>query len=283
MSWTDADTIRVHLQALSVDALTVRFHPFQIAGTAAIQLPHAVLAREAVNLYRIVATYPTGPVEVTLAGTGWVSLGLGPLHPKSIVLAKGWTLEDRYIEGVDYAVDEVHGSVRRLESGSISAGATLKTWCLPLVELTEGTDYEVNYTAGTIKRLPEGDLPDPSWVLVNYTTTAAGAADELIGQAILEAEAKILDRLKDDYSASSTDTGLVIGATELTLSLLCDDMALRALAGVGDSSADNRARRFLELSRRYEERAISTLSKFLRLPLPAVSTRQSNVPSPSGW
>ncbi|MCB2198538.1 hypothetical protein KQI63_03985 [bacterium] len=283
MSWTEPDTIRVHLQALSIDALTVRFLPVQIQGSGAVQLPHASLASGQVKLYRIEATYPTGPVEVTLSGSGWVSLGLGPLHPKSVVLAKGWTLEDRYLEGIDYAVDEAAGSVKRLDGGTISPGATVKVWCLPLVELTEATDFEVDYTAGTIKRLPAGVLPDPTWVLVSYSTTAVGASDELIGQAISEAEAKILDRLKEGYDETSTDSGLGIGTTELTLSLLCDDMALRALAAVGDVSADDRARRFLDLSRRYEERAISTLSKFLRLPLPAVSTRQSNVPSPSGW
>lgn len=283
MSWTDADTIKRHLQAFAIDALTVRFHPVRLEGIDPVQLPHATLASGSVALFAMQEAAPTGPEAITLTDTAWANLGTAAILPESLVLAKEALLEVRYSEGGDYAVDELNGRVKRIDGGAISSGSQLQAWYLPLTRYVENVDYSVELATGRIKRIPTGSLPDPAALLVCYSTSAAGASDELIGQAIDDAEAKIVDRLKDGYDASSTDTGLTIGASELTLALLCDDLALRALSAVGDGSADNRARRFLELSRRYEERAISTLSRFLRLPLPAASTRQANPPAAAGW
>ena len=283
MSWTNASIIKLHMQALGIEALQVDFHPVHLYNDQILQLPHAVLAADSVKVYMLQEQQPSGPHVVTLSGTGWISLGYGPLFPQSVVLSKTWLLRDRYLEGIDFAVDETNGQVKRLDGGSISPGQEVKAWCLPIHQFTEDVDFEVDYTSGKIKRTSGGNIPDTAWLLVSYSTSAIGASDALIGQAIEEAEAKINDRLKEGYSISSSDSGLEIGTTELTLSLLCDDLALHALTGVGDASADDRARRFLELSKRYEERAVSTLSKFLRLPLPSVSTRQSNTPLTSGW
>lgn len=279
MSWTDATTVKLHLQAFSVDSLDVRFLPIILSGTDVVQLPHNTLADGSFTLHSMLAAEPSGPVDVTLTGTSWQTTGADAALPLSLVVAAADPPTSRYIEGVDYAVEDETARIKRIDSGAISSGATVKVWLLPLTAFVEGSDFELDTTSGQINRLDTGDLPDPARVYASYSTNASGASEALIGQAITEAERKILDHLRDGYDASSTDEGLTIGATELTLSILCDDLAMRALTGVGDPAADDRARRFMDLAVRFHQRAIATLSRFLKAPLPSVSTPQGNTSS----
>jgi len=282
MAWTDADTIKLHLQAFSVDSLEVRFLPYVLSGTDAIQLPHGTLSSGSVRVYALLVTDPAGPVPLTLTGESWFATGYDAAMPASIVLASSDPPLTRFLEGEDFAVLDESAQVKRIAGGAIGSGDTVQAWLIPLELFTEDVDYEVDYAAGTVTRIVTGGLPDPARVMISYSTNAAGATDALIGQAISEAESKILDRLRDGYSESSTDDGLVIGATELTLSQLCDDLAIRSLNSIGDPSADDRARRFMELAVRFRERATTTLSKFLKQPLPSAPSLQSNTP-PLTW
>lgn len=282
MSWTDVDTLKTHLQAFSADALSVRFRSLRLAGSDPVQLPHSLLVAGSVTVHGCLAVSPTGPETVTLNGTAWHTLGHAPVRPDSVVLAPDALPSARYAEGVDYAVDEENGRVKRLPGGTILDGAAVRAWYLPLTAYTEDVDYEVDATAGTLARLPTGSLPDPAHVLVSYRTLAVDAGDPLLAQAVGEAQTKITDRLREDYTSASTDAGLTIGATELALAIVCDDLALRTLTAVGDASADDRSQRFMELARRYEQRAGWTLSRFLRAPLPSGAVTQPNRPA-SGW
>ena len=63
--------------------------------------------------------------------------------------------------------------------------------------------------------------PDGAAVLVDYTVTAGCVEDDLVDQAITEAEDIILRSLAEEYNASSTNQGLKTGATELALSIIC--------------------------------------------------------------
>jgi len=280
MSWTDANLVKLHLQAFSVDALTVRLCPTILEGTDSTQLPHNTLSEGTLTIHQSLASGIAGPVSVTLTGTSWFATGYDAASPDSIVVSPTDPPLTRYIEGVDYAVDDVTAKIKRLDVGSITSGDTVQLWLIPLTLMDEDVDYSVNYASGTIARVVTGDLPDPARVYVSYSTSAAGATDALIGQVIQEAETKILERLREGYDESSTEDALTIGATELTVSTLCDDLALRSLTAVGDASADDRAKRFMELAVRYHERAISTLSRFLKQPLPSPVTLKPGSPPP---
>jgi hypothetical protein len=283
MSWTDADTVMTHLQAFSVDALTVRQIEVVLEGTDSVQLPHNTLDPATVQVATCAEGEPTGPASVALSGESWYPTGLGAVRSGSVVVAADGLAVQRLVLGVDYAVREEEGTIRRLPGGSIGDGETVQVWALPLTLLNDEVDYDLEAATGRIARVATGSLPDPARVLVSYATAAAGASSALVALAISEAEAKIAERLREEYSTASTEDGLVIGATELTVAQLCDDLALRALTGVGDASADDRARRYMELARRYEERASRTLSPYLRSPLPAASAPQANAARPTGW
>jgi len=283
MSWTDVDKVKTHLQAFCVDALKVRFFPLVLSGTDLVQLPNNTLMEASEKLYSLQSKSPSGPIEIELINTVWISIGSEAVFPDSVVVASEQYAKSRYIEGLDFAIDYENGKIKRFSSGDISSGDTVYCWFLPVNEFSRNIDYDLDEIAGKIKRIASGSIPDPGRVYISYSTSAAGATDALINLAINEAETKIIRRLSSDYSEESDDPSLIIGATEYTISLICDDMAVRALTSVGDSSADDRSRRFMELALRYESRALSTLSPFLRHPLPSTSKPGSNSSRINRW
>lgn len=282
--FTDLDTVRKHLQAFDFDTMKVHFQPVVLTGSEWIQLPHNALAFGTLNVYTHFSNTPAGPVAFLFSGTSWIDTGYPAILPDSVVVAEDDLPRERYTEGVDYAVDYAAGRLKRFQSGSISDGGTGYLWLIPLGLAVLGVDYEADEDQGTVRRLAGGSLPDPVNVLVSYETSPARASESLLLQAIDEAEAKILARLKPEYDNTSTDSGLKIGATELALAIICDDLAGGVLTSSRASSADGRARRFMELALRYEQRALHDLTPFLRMPPPAVSKRQQNLhPSDRSW
>ena len=106
------------------------------------------------------------------------------------------------------------------------------------------------------------------------------SADQLIGEAITEAESKILSRLKSGFTAESSDQGLITGATELTLSIICRGLATRALSD-GLPAAEGRARAWRLVAEEYERNAYATLRPFLNSPMPTAGGKGAN--SSWGW
>jgi len=278
MSWTTPEVVKLHLQAFSVDALTVHFYPIFLKDGESIQLPNNTLVRESIRIYQNRLNFPSGPNLIVLYNTAWTNIGDEVLLPDSVVVSSDDLGRKRYQEGVDFVVDYASGNVKRLSGSNIESGETVYCWFLPLKKYTIDSDFEVDEVRGIVTRKPDGDIPETASLFASYSTSAAGATDALITQAITEAEAKIEARLNDDFTTESVDDRLTMGATELAIALICDDMAVRALTAVGDTSADDRSKRFMDLAKRFEERAISTLSPCLRHPLPT----PSKTASPSG-
>ena len=61
MSWTNSDTIKRHLEAFTVDALEVQFHPVRLVAGESHQLPHAPLASGSVLVQAMLSAAPGGP------------------------------------------------------------------------------------------------------------------------------------------------------------------------------------------------------------------------------
>jgi hypothetical protein len=280
--FTDLETLRNHLQAFDFDAIQVNFTPIVLQGIDEAQLPHNALVDGSVHVYTMHENEPVGPVSLTLNGETWLGTGFQAALPESTVVASDTLPLDRYVEGLDYAVLDDSAEIKRLSSSSIGDGETVTAWLLALNTAAATVDYEISVDKGTLSRVADGSLPDPARVFVSYQTTPARASEALLKQAIEDAEGKILARLKPDYDETSKDYGLYLGATELALAYICDDLAGGVLGRHGDSTSDKRAARFIELSRRYEERALNSLTPFIRLPVPSASRRQSNTP-PLTW
>lgn len=279
MSWTDADTVRKHLQETSVAATVIENEEQVLYGTDEVQLAHKSITQDSEEVKTIDLASPYTAGAKILTGLNWTSLVHENLVPNSIVVTADQALDTVYIEGTDYVVSYEQGKLRRVTGTSIPDGGTVYVWYFYYTVHTRDTDYAIDYDSGTLNRIDGGAIADGSTVYVDYTTSAGTVADELINEAIIEAEDKILARLKDEYSSSSTDQGLTTGATELTLSIVCNAKAMDMMLKSPSDEADGAAEQWRAMSARYEEQAWETLDRFLK----SRSRRTSTVKTNESW
>ncbi|MFH0765402.1 MAG: hypothetical protein V2A61_03175, partial [Calditrichota bacterium] len=192
----------------------------------------------------------------------WKALDYDQLIPQEIVAAADEGLSAVYELDKDYAFDPATGKIRRIAGGAISDGASVTVYYRRYTEKTRDVDYVLDEASGTLAVTTSGTLEPSTTVYVDYQIAATSGADQLIEEAIKEAEDKIATRLKDSYSAESTDQGLITGATELTLAIIDRGLASRALSD-GGTAAEGRARGWRELSEHYERAGWMTLRPFL--------------------
>jgi len=263
MAWTSLAVIKKHLQDSGVEVGEIRDESHEMKGTAPVQLFHAYITSDSEKIKTIDASIPYADGENILNGTAWKSLDHVQIVPDTVVVASDSLLSTIYIEGVDYVVEYQEGKIKRDSGGAIPDGGTVYIWYQFYTVQTKDTDYTIAEEVGTIARINGGGIADGSQVWVDYKIDAMTVSDNLITQAITEAEGKILDRLSSDYSTSSTDQGLKTGATELTLSVVTRGMATEAMRTYPSAKAAEVAKQWQTLSIRYEKQAWETLSKFL--------------------
>jgi hypothetical protein len=266
MSWTDIDTVKKHLMQSEVPIEKVENEEHTLWGTDPVQLNSAVITPHSEEVKTIDLIEPYAEGGIILNSYNWRNLNHSDLVPGSVVVANNALRTTVYIEGTDYVVDYEEGKVRRSAGGAIGDGAMVYVWYLYYTIQVEDTDYTIDYDAGTITRIAGGGIADGGMVYVDYTTSASTVPDALITEAITEAEDKILNRLSAGYDAYSTDQGLVTGATELTISIICNAKAMDIMNRLHSSSSDDISGQWREMSLRYEKQAWKTLSRFLDQP-----------------
>jgi len=262
MSWTDITTIKKHLADIDRVVTEFRDVPVTVGSDGSGQLPHRGILSGTVAIKRIAALAPDTETSVALTGEGWTNLAHSQLMPGEIVVSGDSSLTTVYLADVDYVADFAEGRIRRISGGAIPDSSTVTVSYRRYTLLTESVDYTVNLSGGTFSRVSGGDLNPDVTVYADYEVSAGCAVDDLAETAIAEAEDKIAARLKSDYSTASTDQGLVTGATELSLAIICRALAARA---VTDSvpGAEGRGKIWLELAARYEQAATVTLRPFV--------------------
>ncbi len=275
MSWTDADTVKKHL--FDLDRRPTDYHDVavDISATGSGSLPHRGLVEESEKVKRIAVFEPAGQSGVQLNGETWVQLSYDNLVPGQLVVADDDGLQVVYTEGIDYAVNWSDGKIRRIDGGNLSDGAFFDLFCLRYEILQRDTDYTINWTTGEITTTTSGKMKPDTTVRVDYSLNAASGADQLIPEAITEAEDKIATLLKEGYSSESSDQGLKTGATELSLSVVCRGLASRALSD-GVPAAEGRAKAWLSLARELGVNAWATLRPFLESPLSHPGDKKRN-------
>ncbi len=277
MGWTDIETVEKHLLGLAVSGLPSGDVIVTLNGTDETQLPHHCIEPHSEMVASMLRIKPEGPSAIVLNDYDWNSLGWQPLLEDTVCVAYSSLPYGKYIENTDYAVDYENGRIKRLPLTSITNGSTVYAWFMPLTVYTRDVDYILDTAKGTIRRKEGTSISDPARLLVRYNAHSVTSTSSLISTAITEAEDKIAVRLRDGYTIESKDQGLKTGATELTLSIICDDLALSMLNSNSDPGADDRARRFMDLSARYESKASATLSRFLTQPLQTGTQVQSSM------
>jgi hypothetical protein len=215
--------------------------------------------------------------NISFSSSDTVSLSHPELIPDTVVVAKDSSLGEIYVENVDYSMDYDNGRITRIPDGSIPEGSKVVVWYLFFRIYAKDTDYRMDYNKGQIRRIGSGEIEDGQWVLVDYTVEFGLLIDEVIANAIVEANDKILKIIDPSYS-NSTDQSLVTAETYLAVSILCNIKALEVMTQNPESTAKSLSVSWSNMSSVYQERAFDLLKKFkkdpggLRSPYAARST-----------
>jgi len=227
MPFTNVDLVKKHLLQHQV-GLTERENVLlKLSGTTAAQLPDRNLV---VNSEKVKGKEQIVPTQQTVdfASGDTLQLPHSGLIPETAVLAKDSSLGTIYVENVDYQLDYQNGKVTRLSSGTIPSGSPAVIWYLYFRIYQRGTDYGIDYGKGEITGLTSGAIEEGQWVFIDYRVEFGFFSDDLIANAIVEADAQLLSKLDSAY-LESEEQNLITAETYWAISILCNSKSLEAL------------------------------------------------------
>jgi hypothetical protein len=257
MSLTSVSTVRKHLYRLNLGQSEIRNFVIRLVSDTYASLLHSHIVTSSETIKAIENSIPTQ--ESLTLNDDAVSLSNQMISPGTVVCANDNSLTTVYQENIDFTIDYLNGTIKRIDGGSISSGSTISAWYLFYHAYQKNIDYTIDYARGRISRLISGNIEDGQELLIDYQLGATEFSDDEVNQCILEAESEITLLIDDSYT-ESVDPALQTAATYLSLSLLCRNSVGLAQAGVSSSTKD--ARIWLELSASYRETAIRLLNWF---------------------
>lgn len=263
MALTNIELVKKHLRERIVPGPQVENVPVKPVGTAASQLPNTSLLANSEKVKAQEATQPTFE-QVALTSAG-VPLLHPEIVPDSVVVAKDSSLAQVYVENVDYAVDYDAGKIKRIGAGSITEGQSVAVWYFFFRLYTKGVDYTIDYGKGKLTRLSSGAIEDGQVVLCDYSLDLAALGDDVIANAILEAEDRVTKFVDPTYLATE-DQSLVTGATYWAVAVLCNSQSLEAMQASAASGVQARAlsRSWSIMANVYNRRGLEMLTPFAR-------------------
>ncbi len=268
MGFTNIDLVKKHILEHELGTVSKENIACRLAGETPFQLPHILLLPGSEKVKAKEQNIPTRET-ISFASSDTVQLANQELIPDTVVVANDSSLGEIYVENVDYSIDQDDGRITRIPTGSILAASSVVIWYLYFRIYSRDADYQIDYTKGQIKRLSSGDIEDGQWVLVDYAVEFALLSDEVIENAIKEANDQILQYIDSSY-ANSTDRSLATAETYLTVSILCNIKAMEAMtqnvvAGTG-WQVHSLSLAWSKMSNTYREQAYGLLKRFKRDP-----------------
>jgi len=259
MPFTNAPLVRKHLIEHFSTGQAVENLPVKLTGTLPVKLPAAPMLA---NSDKVKGKEGGAPIEetvlLTLAG---VQLASTDLIPESVAAASDSSLGTVYVEQLDFAVDYPAGKIRRLPGGALTADANVTVWYVPFKIYVRNVDYKIDYGKGEITRLASGVIEDGQSVYVDFKLDPAFLGQEIIENAVAEAEAQVV-LLVDPVFLDSSDPGLSAGATYLAVSILAHIKSLEAMQAAAPSHQLSRS--WAIMSNFYRRRAQEFLAPFAK-------------------
>jgi hypothetical protein len=263
MSFTSLSIIKKHLLSSAFGPTVVQNAEVVLADVTEVELPHHNLVEGSELVKRLADNQPRTDMGIILSGYERVSLSdIRPVKG-SIVVTPTETLATIYIEEHDYQSDYIRGQIRRIPGTMIPDNQQVIVYYENYSVFNPDTDYLLDPVRGVLRRREGGAIPDGAIVLVDYTVQAGNVTDELILQALTEADDRIEQTLASGFTLASTDQGLITGETELVLAILARDRAADVLSSRGSSDAAGRAKEWQSLATLYETKAWQTMRPFL--------------------
>lgn len=263
MPFIDLPTVRKHLVAANIPASDVHDARVTLHTTDTVQLPHGNLLGGSVRVKIVKSDVPTLETSILLVDEDFTMLQSKHFVPGSVVVAADRALTTVFTEELDFRVEYGDGALARVATGSIPNTTPVQVWYDSYIVYQEDADYILNLTTGSLRRTATSAIPDGATVLVDYTVANGAAEDELIEQAIIEAEDIIIRNLRPGFSSASTDQGLKTGACYLTLAHVAGCMSALALTRHSGTDAHSRAREWLALANQWNDIAWNVLAPFV--------------------
>ena len=263
MPFTNVDLVKKHILQHQV-GLTERENVLiKLSSSSPAQLPDRSLVA---NSEKVKGKEQIVPVQqsVNFSTGDTVQLPQNELIPETVVVATDSSLGKVFIENVDYHLDYNSGQITRLVSGSITAGSQVVIWYLFFRIYQNGVDYTLDHQKGEITRLVSGAIEEGRWVFVDYEVEFGFFSDDLIANAIVEADGEILSKLDSTY-LESTEQNLISGETYQAVSILCNIKSVEAL---NQNLPGNQAKALSEswsiMAKTYRRQAEVLLSSYLK-------------------
>ncbi|MFN3821204.1 MAG: hypothetical protein ACK4OO_02625 [bacterium] len=277
MPWTNAQRVLNHILLHDLPAREVADEAVKMNEQGKGYLLHRGIV-EGSEIVKIRSFNSLEEHIVLLPGYQWVNLPWAHLIPGEMVVASDWGAQNRFLQEIDYAVDWRAGRIRRRDGSAIPDNQPVYLWCQRYEVLSPTLDYQIDYLKGSISQVVNGPDLRNARLWIDYQLSAAGSVEGLVDQAIEEAEERIKSRLKEEYKEGLPPSGLVNGATELAVAVLCRALATYALSD-GGSSPEGRSKGWLQVSQWYETVAYQSLKPYLHAPLITTGSRSGN----SSW
>jgi hypothetical protein len=266
MAFTNIALVRKHIFQYHLGTERIENSPCQLIGIGWIQLPHISILSDSEKVKGKEQFSPTKE-EVTLTAEEWVNLSHSELIFESVVVASDSSLGQIYVENLDYSIDYDQGKIKRNASGNISDTTKVAVWYLFYRVYAKGSDYQIDYSNGEIKRVQSGVIEDGQWVLIDYKVEYGSLSDEIISNAISEANAQVLKFIDSSYY-HSTEQSLVTAETYLAVSILCGIKAAEALNSKISGAFSNASfSAWQSLSDSYRKKAYLILSDYTKKDL----------------
>ena len=268
MGFTNIDLVKKHILEHEIGSVSKENVACRLAGEIPFQLPHVLLLANSEKVKAKEQNTPTQEV-VSFASSDTAQLAHQEIIPDTVVVANDSSLGEIYVENVDYSMDYDNGRIIRISSGSIPPAASVVIWYLFFRIYTRDSDYEINCSKGQITRKNSGDIEDGQWVLVDYVVEFALLSDEVMENAIKEANDQILQYIDSIY-ANSTDQSLVTAETYLAVSILCNIKALEAMTQTVGATTGGQVHSlslaWSKMSETYQKQAYELLKRFRKDP-----------------
>lgn len=265
MGYTDREILKKHVQNDLPAIPNVIDETCQLELFAGTQLSHTNVDTDSERVKILRQVTPTGPISLTLAGTTPSATGATYLVRNSIMVTADISGLSPLIENKDYIVDYELGTIYRASLDSdIDDGDTVYVWFLAFTLLTSGSDYNIDYDEGTITRRAGSSIPEGATVFVDYSHSQQTVSDQLIDQAILEAEGFMEQNVDSEHPPTATDQAIKAAANYYALSIICLSQAGKELRTARDDSADI-AKQWYSLGEKYLTLAAINFSPFLKL------------------
>lgn len=269
--WTSSAIVKKHLQILTRLTADIFNERHILSGAAVEQLLQSNVdtGTENIKIMQLTAPHPDSGNPITLNGVTQVNLEKNHIAWDSVVVASDATLTTLYAENKDFIIAYESGKINRVTGSAIGDGSSVYVWYLYFNRFIKNTDYEIDYSAGEINRLlPGTSIPDGATVMCDYSHSQITVTDDIINQAIAEAEDFMVERLSDSYTTASVDQGLISTATYYALSIISLSQAYKETSrSIDESSAlSNRlqqlSERYANLGDLYFQSFSRTLSRF---------------------